>query len=140
MRIPVIVVMALALLAADSHAKWPWSGGANADGGKKAEKMLRSAKGAYGSADYSKTVQLCDDILKTDPNNAAALALRGKAKKDLGDVDAATADLDQAIKLDPKLGEAYYIRAQVHEIMGEMDQAEAGYQKACKSGFKSACR
>jgi len=111
-----------------------WAGDPKIDG------KFMDARGAYGSADYSRAVALCDEVIKLDPKHAAAYALRGKAKKDLGDIDAATADLDKAIALDAKLGEAYFIRGQVSEIMGEMKKAQADYASACKAGFKEACK
>ncbi len=117
---------------------WKWlssKGAAN----KKAEDIYRQATSAYGSADYSKVIDLTGKALKEDDKFAKAYALRGKAKKDMGDIDAAFKDLDQAIKIDPKLGEAYYIRGQANEIMGEMKKAEADYHKGCKAGFKLAC-
>jgi len=115
------------------------AGGALA-GDPKADGKFMDARAAYGSADYSRAVSLCDEVLKLDPKHAAAHALRGKAKKDLGDIDAATADLNKAIALDANLGEAYYIRGQVSEIMGEMKKAQADYASACKAGFKEACK
>jgi Tfp pilus assembly protein PilF len=104
------------------------------------EKMFRDARGAYGSADYGKAVKLCDEIIKLDPKHADAYGLRGKAKKDMGDIDSATADLNKAIELNPANGESFYIRGQVQEIMGEMKKAQADYAKACASGFKEACK
>ena len=107
---------------------------------KKAQNYLIDARRAYGSADYSKTIDLTTKAIAEDKNFAKAYMLRGKATKDMGDIDKAFKDLNLAIKLDPTLGEAYFIRGQAREIMGEMDKAESDYKKGCKAGYKMACK
>lgn len=107
--------------------------------GGEAEKLFNEARKAYGSADYAKVIDLTTKAVGADPKSAKSYALRGKAKKDMGDVDNAIADATKAIQIDPKLGEAYAIRAQVHEINGEIKKAEADYAEACKNDFKDAC-
>jgi len=115
-------------------------GGKKALGAKKAEQLYNQARGAYGSADYSKVIKLTTKAIKEDPKHAKSYALRGKANKDMGDVDKALKDLNMAISIDPKLGEAYYVRGQTNEIMGEMDKAKADYKKGCAAGFRDACQ
>ena len=140
MRILIMALSLTALISVQSNAfEFSWPGGKKAVAGKKAEGLYRQAKSAYGSADYAKVIKLTTQAVKADSDHAKAYALRGKAKKDMGDVDGAFADLNQAIKLDPELGEAYYIRAQANEIMGQMDKAGQDYKKACSIGYKSAC-
>jgi len=133
--------LSLVFLIATAQAQgFDWSGKKKEMTSKKAEELYYSARSAYGSADYTKAIDLASEAIKTDPNIAKAYALRGKAKKDMGDVDGAIRDLNRAIALDPKLGEAYFIRAQASEIMGEMDKAAADYKKGCEAGFRDACR
>ncbi|MBF0292876.1 MAG: hypothetical protein HQK86_12050 [Nitrospinae bacterium] len=108
--------------------------------GGEAEKIYNEARRAYGSADYAKVIDLSSKAIAADPKSAKSYALRAKAKKDMGDVDNAMADVNKAVQIDPKLGEAYAIRAQVNEIMGDMKKAEADYATACKNDFKDACR
>ncbi|VAX19980.1 hypothetical protein MNBD_NITROSPINAE04-2712 [hydrothermal vent metagenome] len=137
-------ILALALLitcasgASAFEFKWPGDKGKAAEA-KKAENVYREARSAYGSADYANTIKLSSKAIKLNPELAKAYGLRGKASKDMGDVDGAIKDLDHAIKLDPKLGEAYYTRAQTHEIMGDMKKAGADYKKGCSAGFRDAC-
>ncbi|MDH5508741.1 MAG: tetratricopeptide repeat protein [Nitrospinota bacterium] len=140
MRVSIVFALAALMLTAGvGHAWAPWK---NDNGGdkKKLDRTYNKARGSYGSADYAMVVKYCDDVIKADPKYAPAYALRGKAKKDMGDVDAANKDLNKAIELDPKLGEAYYVRGQVHEIMGEMGKAQADYKMACGAGFREACK
>lgn len=111
-----------------------------APAGGEAEKLYNEARKAYGSADYNKVIDLSGKAIAADPKSAKSYALRAKAKKDMGDVDAAIADANKAIQIDPGLGEAYSIRAQASEIMGDMKKAEADYQLACKNGHKEACK
>lgn len=112
---------------------------ATAPAGGEGEKLYNEARKAYGSADYAKVIELTSKAITADPKSAKSYALRGKAKKDMGDVDNAIADVNKAIQIDPKLGEAYSIRAQINEIMGDMKNATADYAAACKNDFKDAC-
>ncbi|MFQ5432676.1 MAG: tetratricopeptide repeat protein [Nitrospinota bacterium] len=136
-RVLILTFLLIPVLTHDLYAfKFPGLGG---KGSEKAQNLYRNARGAYGSADYSKAIDLTTKAIKENPKFAKAYALRGKANKDLGDVDKAFKDLNRAIELDSNLGEAYFIRAQTHEIMGDMDKAKADYKKGCKAGYKSAC-
>ncbi|MDH5479031.1 MAG: tetratricopeptide repeat protein [Nitrospinota bacterium] len=140
MKNTILIALAVLMLTASwGHAWAPWKDDKGADK-KQVEKIFRKARAAYGSADYSSTVKYCDDAIKADPKFAGAYALRGKAKKDMGDVEAATRDLNKAVELDPTLAEAYYIRGQVHEIMGEMKEAQVEFKKACGAGYTDACK
>ena len=94
----------------------------------------------HGGAQYPKVVELTTSAIKESPKFAIAYMLRGKAYKDLGDVDKSISDLNKAIQFDPKLAEAYFIRGQANEIMGEMKQAKDDYKKGCDGGFKDACK
>ncbi len=108
--------------------------------GSKANDYFIEARRAYGSASYPKVIEQTTLAIKESPKFAAAYALRGKANKDMGDVDSAMKDLNHAIELDPSQGEPYFIRAQAHEINGEMKEAKKDYADACKKGYKDACK
>ncbi len=134
------ITLVIALMAA-SHTQlyaFKWSGFGDGPS-KKAERLYREARSAYGSADYSKVIDLTSKAIMEYEKFAKAYALRGKARKDMGDIKKAFKNLNRAIELDPKLGEAFYIRGQVNEIMGEMGKAKADYKKGCDAGYRSAC-
>lgn len=136
-RVWVLILLLFPAMTYNAHAfKFPGFGG---KGSEKAQNLYRNARSAYGSADYAKVINLTTKAIEEHAKFAKAYALRGKAWKDMGDVDKAFKDLNRAIELDPDLGEAYFIRAQTHEIMGEMDQAKADYKKGCKAGYRTAC-
>ena len=136
-RIWVFLLLLFPAVTYNAHAfTFPGFGG---KGSAKAQNLYRKARSAYGSADYSKVIELSTKAITEYAKFAKAYALRGKAWKDLGDVDKAFKDLNRAIELDSNLGEAYFIRAQTHEIMGEMGKAKADYKKGCKAGYRSAC-
>ena len=116
------------------------TGAPAAAAGGKADDLFTEARRAYGSANYSKVIELTTSAIKESPKFAAAYALRGKASKDMGDVDTAVKDLNRAIELDASLGEAYYIRGQANEINGEMKKAKDDYANACAKGYKDACK
>ncbi len=108
--------------------------------GGKADDLFTEARRAYGSANYSKVIELTTSAIKESPKFAAAFSLRGKASKDMGDIDNALKDLNRAIELDANLAEAYYVRAQANEINGEMKKAKEDYSNACAKGYKEACK
>lgn len=141
MRILGAFVIMMAAAAQSSYALdlGGWFGGSDI-AKEKAERTYRDAASAYGSADYAKCIELSTEAIKQYPEMARAYALRGKAKKDMGNIDGAMADLDKAVELDPGLGEAYFIRAQANEIMGRMEKAGMNYKKACEAGYREACR
>lgn len=112
---------------------------APAQGGK-ADEYFTEARRAYGSANYSKVIEMTTAAIKESPKFAAAYSLRGKATKDMGDIDGAVKDLNRAIELDPNIGEAYYVRGQANEINGEMKKAKDDYSTACAKGYKDACK
>ncbi len=139
MKVYLFILVFMVTLSTESYAfKFSWPGAKN-QAAKQAEELYFSANRAYGSADYAKAIEITTKAIKLDPTYAKTYMLRGKAKKDMGEIDKAFGDLDKAIELDPKLGEAYFIRAQVNEIMGEMKKADADYKKGCKFGFSLAC-
>ncbi len=136
-RVWLLTFLLIPLLTHDLHAfKFPCFGGKPS---QKAQNLYSNARSAYGSADYSKVIDFTTKAIAEHAKFAKAYALRGKAMKDMGDVEKTFKDLNRAIELDPDLGEAYFIRAQTHEIMGEMDKAKADYKKGCKAGYRSAC-
>lgn len=112
---------------------------AAAQGGK-ADEYFTEARRAYGSANYSKVIEMTTNAIKESPKFAAAYSLRGKATKDMGDIEGAVKDLNKAIELDPNIAEAYYVRGQANEINGEMKKAGEDYAKACAKGYKDACK
>lgn len=111
-----------------------------APAGGEVEKIYNEARKAYGSSEPTRVIELTTKAIAADPKSAKSYALRGKARKDMGDVDNAIADVTKAIQIDPKLGEAYALRAQINEINGEMKKAAADYAEACKNDFKDACK
>ncbi len=138
LRVALVVLATFAMTPPALGQGWFGAFGGDA-GDKDAEKSYRHATSAYGSADYAKVVTITSKIIEKTPSFAKAYALRGKAYKDMGEVDKAYADLSQAIKIDPSLGEAYFIRGQVSEINGALDEAKKDYVKACANGYDLAC-
>lgn len=140
----ILVSCALAIVVSSSafafDFKMPSLGGGADAKQKKAQDLVDDAKRAYGGAQYPKAIALATSAIGESPKFALAYMIRGKAYKDVGDVDNAVKDLNKAIEFDPKMAEAYFIRAQVNEIMGDMKQANDDYKKGCAAGFKDACK
>ncbi|MBI5187040.1 MAG: tetratricopeptide repeat protein [Nitrospinae bacterium] len=136
-----LVPVFAAFLYSDSLAlDFTWPGKGKKEGAGKAEKLCAEANRAYGSADYAKTVELAGKAIQEDNGYAKAYLLRGKASKDMGNIDQAFKDLNRAIELDPKSGEAFFMRGQAHDIMGDMKKSEEDYKKGCALGYKEACQ
>jgi cytochrome c-type biogenesis protein CcmH/NrfG len=140
-----VLVISTAALKAEAFeapgAKKPAAGAPTAaPAGGEVEKIYNEARKAYGSSEPTRVIELTTKAIAADPKSAKSYALRGKARKDMGDVDNAIADVTKAIQIDPKLGEAYALRAQINEINGEMKKADADYAEACKNDFKDACK
>ena len=135
-----IMVLLVAYPAGSSAFELKWFGKSKTGKKKNAEKIYRQALSAYGTASYSKAIELSSKAVKQDAKFSKAYLLRGKARKDMGDIDAAIKDLNRAIELNKKLGEAYYVRGFTYEILGEMDKAKADYKKGCSAGYRDACQ
>ncbi len=75
-------------------------------------------------------------VLKLDPNNAYALAVRGCLHELEQDYPKALADFDRALKLNPRDAHTLVNRAQVHEYQDHHDKAKADFEAAARLGFK----
>lgn len=140
----IAVLFVLAIVVSSSafafELKMPKFGGGADSKQQKAQDLVDDAKRAYGGAQYPKAIALATSAIGESPKFALAYMIRGKAYKDVGDVDNSIKDLNKAIEFDPKLAEAYFIRAQTNEILGDMKNATEDYKKGCAAGFKDACK
>jgi len=75
------------------------------------EAMIERARQLQLHNHYRESLEYCHSILKSEPDCAAALALRGAAEVAIGQVAQAKIDLDRAIKLQPGVYSYYRARA-----------------------------
>jgi tetratricopeptide (TPR) repeat protein len=119
MRIPVLLISALALLASAALA---------AD-----QKVSRDCR---QSGDPDRKIEACSQLIG-DPAMPAeikmvALQSRGLARVDKGDSKGAAADFDEAIRLDPRAALTYMFRASLSQYAGDHDRAIADLDEAIR--------
>ncbi len=73
---------------------------------------------------YDEAVATLDDVIRENPEDAAAYAERGQAHVEQGDLDRAIADFDESIRLEPG-ATTYLSRALAYQQKGELDPAIA---------------
>lgn len=71
-----------------------------------------------------------ENVVKHDPNSAAALTIAGHTWLDKGDYQQAIAAYDQAVEVDASYGLAYGYRGVAYQALGVKAQAAADYTKA----------
>jgi tetratricopeptide (TPR) repeat protein len=75
-------------------------------------------------------IEVYDQIIRLEPEHAAAYVERGLLVLEMGDPRQAERDFDRALKLDPEYGPAYYGRGSVKHLKkdfeGEMQDARHG--------------
>lgn len=71
-----------------------------------------------------------ENIVKHQPDSAAAITIRGHTWLDKGEIMQALAAYDQALQADGTYAWAYGYRGLAHQILGEREQAVADYSKA----------
>jgi putative PEP-CTERM system TPR-repeat lipoprotein len=79
-----------------------------------------------------------EQVLLTDPKNAAAQRLLGGALIGLRDLDAALREIQEAIDLDPTRANAQATLAAINITRGDRDAAEAAFKKAVELDTTSA--
>lgn len=71
-------------------------------------------------ADYQGAITTCSEVLAEDPKNAKALFRRGRARHELGQLEAAAADLEAARAAAPQDGavlrELAAVRGKLREV------------------------
>jgi tetratricopeptide (TPR) repeat protein/TolB-like protein len=72
------------------------------------------------------------EVIKIDPNYAAAYSGRGRAYQVKNDYDHAIADLTQAIRIDPNYHATYLWRGESYHARGDYDRAIADFTQALR--------
>ncbi len=81
-------------------------------------------------ADQKANIASLSEVIKTNPNDANALNLRGAAFGQSGDHEKALDDFNAAISISPQYYQAYANRALIYARVGRLDQALTDYDQA----------
>jgi Tfp pilus assembly protein PilF len=92
--------------------------------------LLAYAMSEFLKHNFSKSLELLDELLQQDPHQKVALITRGVAHLKSGHLDEAIADFDRSIKADPSYARAFHMRGLAKEGRGEHKAALADFSKA----------
>ena len=85
--------------------------------------QIAAGREASKSENFLVAIACLTDVLRRDPKNSEALALRGAAYLHLDRTDLALDDASQAIRLDPNNAERHSDLADVYEKLGDTKNA-----------------
>jgi len=136
--IAVAIVGIIALALAGVYLRNRYLGSGADTRSKSADQVLVQARDLIGEGRYLEASRLLDDLVKREPWNDAAWALRAEALRPRGYEDFAVVSLDRAISLNPKRADYYYERGKTAVRWGDPDLAVASLEKARELGFAGA--
>lgn len=118
----------------------------NAQGSKRVEKMFEAAKNLYSQNDYSKSLELCDEIVRLDDGYANAHLLMAEMYKDMDSTRLEIVHLTKAQKnsdnalIDFRLGEAFYALGMYSEALSFYEKYKGNQDIPEKRQFLLACK
>ncbi len=105
---------------------------ASADRNSETDALLGVAISLFWQERHDKAIECLDRLLKTDPNNAAALFQTGQSYRALEKHSAAREFLSKAIELNPNVPHWLICRSQTSQFLAEYESAEADCRRACE--------
>ncbi len=118
----------------------------NAQGSKRVEKMFEAAKTLYSQNNYSKSLELCDEIIRLDDGYANAHLLMAEMYKDMDSTRLEIVHLTKAQKtsdnalIDFRLGEAFYALGMYSEALSFYEKYKGNKDIPEKRQFLLACK
>ena len=118
----------------------------NAQGSKRVEKMFEAAKTLYSQNNYSKSLELCDEITRLDDGYANAHLLMAEMYKDMDSTRLEIVHLTKAQKtsdnalIDFRLGEAFYALGMYSEALSFYEKYKGNKDIPEKRQFLLACK
>lgn len=94
-----------------------------------AHPLLLEAEKAFRGGEPAKAISLAGQVIKAEPKNTKALALRGRFYEDTRDHVRAIADFDAVLKLDPKAALIYQHRGSEHFKAGHFKESLADFDQ-----------
>ena len=118
----------------------------NAQGSKRVEKMFEAAKTLYSQNNYSKSLELCDEITRLDDGYANAHLLMAEMYKDMDSTRLEIVHLTKAQRtsdnalIDFRLGEAFYALGMYSEALSFYEKYKGNKDIPEKRQFLLACK
>lgn len=94
----------------------------------------------FNMGDWDKTIELCSETLKIDPNNENAYITRSEGYLKKGMLKESLADCEKAIEINPDNGVAYNNKGYALELLGKMDEATLYYEISCGLQTDLGCK
>lgn len=110
-------IVGLATAGCCALGVWPTALGVQAS-------TLENCARAQNSDD---AIRACDEVISSNPREAAAYRHRGNAYYLKGDYDRAIADYSEAVKLNPRDADAYGNRGKAHYLKGDYPRAREDF-------------
>ncbi|WP_167608785.1 OmpA family protein [Maribellus sediminis] len=117
-----------------------------AQNNKRVEKLFEEARSLYSADNYSKSLEICEDILRLDPDNANTHLLMAEMYKDMDSTRLEISHLTKAQKnstnplIDFRLGEAFYKLGMYSEALSFYDKYKENKTIPEKRQFLLACK
>ncbi len=103
-----------------------------------AAELLRKASLKMDAKDYKEVLSLLNKAISLDSGDPECYALRGQAKHNLNDLNAALLDYNKALELTPNYAEVYSLRGMVKGDLKDPKGACEDWEKAYEFGYKKA--
>ncbi|MGV0024517.1 tetratricopeptide repeat protein [Phormidesmis priestleyi] len=97
----------------------------------------RLAVSFYGRGEWLNAASAYSNILEINPENLAALLMRGNCQRELGNYQAAVDDYSTYIKLTSNQPEGYQSRAVALAKLGRLDEAKEDIERAGQAQFSN---
>lgn len=90
-----------------------------AKGPSPAAHAIKAGESLHTERKYTEAIARFDEAIRLDPGNYEAYRLRGRAKRESGDINGAISDFTKAIEIDPKAHQAYLGRGLALDKAGD---------------------
>ncbi len=98
---------------------------------------MERAKRLIDEGQFTKAIEIIDQVVRKDARNATALALRGQATERIHGYEAALKDFEAALEIDPNLLEAWIGKSNLLARRGDLDGRDQGSTERCKGGVET---
>ncbi|MCS7138600.1 MAG: tetratricopeptide repeat protein [Crenarchaeota archaeon] len=91
--------------------------------------LVNKAYSLYSMGRFEDAIKYCDEVIKTNPNDATAWSIKGICLQFLRRYEEALSCCEKAISLNPEDASAWYNKASSEEALGKKEDAIKSYNK-----------